>query len=197
MCILLLGAPGAGKGTQATTLAERIGAVHISTGDLFRRHVADGTRLGRAARLHLDAGDFVPDELTNAMVRDRIETVAPDGGFILDGYPRTEAQIDYLDRILLDLGLPEPAVVALTVDPAELTRRLRKRSLTGDRTDDSEAVVRERQALYLAQTAPLLDVYRRRGRLREIDGTGHATDIARRIDAALDSLAAPGLSRGA
>ncbi|MGX6601507.1 adenylate kinase [Micromonosporaceae bacterium Da 78-11] len=192
MGIVLLGAPGAGKGTQAATLARRIGAAHISTGDLFRAHVADRTELGRAAQRCLDEGSYVPDEITNAMVRDQIRATAADGTFILDGYPRTIGQIGYLDRLLADLGLPTVDVVALTVQADELIRRLVHRFRAGGRSDDTEAVIRERQAVYLAQTAPLLTVYRDRGVLREVDGAGQLTDVARRIDEALAGLTGAG-----
>jgi adenylate kinase len=181
MGVILFGAPGAGKGTQAVGLAQRIGATHISTGDLFRAHVSGGTELGRTAQRHLDAGRYVPDEVTNAMVSREIV----DDAFILDGYPRTPAQVEHLDGLLAALGVPAPAVIALTVRPDELIRRLADRSRTAGRTDDDAAVVRQRQAVYQAQTAPLLSIYRRRGALREVDGMGGIDEVALRIDAAL------------
>jgi adenylate kinase len=196
-CVVLLGAPGAGKGTQASGLAERTGTEHLSTGELFRSHVGDGTDLGRAAQRFLDAGEYVPDELTNAMVRDRIVEVAGDGGFVLDGYPRTLAQVGYLDDVLAGLDLDGPAVIALDVEQEELIRRLVQRAASSGRSDDDEETIRRRQEVYLSETAPLLDLYRRRGQLREIDGSGDPADIARRIDAALASLTASDLSRGA
>jgi adenylate kinase len=197
MGVILLGAPGAGKGTQAAALAERIQAVHISTGDIFRTQVSRGTQLGRAAQRYLDAGRYVPDEITNAMVREKILDSAPGGDFVLDGYPRTSRQVAYLDELLDEIGLPAPAVVALTVEPHELIRRLARRAHDSGRSDDTEEIIRERQAVYLAETAPLLAIYRERGDLREVDGAGRAADVGRRIDAALASLSVTRLRRSA
>ncbi len=186
-CILITGAPGSGKGTQAAALAGRIGALHISTGDVFRDHVSRGTDLGRAARTHMDAGRYVPDDITNAMVRDRLRDAAASGSFILDGYPRTVDQAKYLDTVLAEIGVELVAVIALLVDTEELVGRLVLRGRTEGRSDDTEEVVRRRQDVYLAETAPLLDVYRGRGLLREVDGTGEIEAVADRIDRALGS----------
>lgn len=174
--LILTGAPGSGKGTQAAALARRQNLAHLSTGELFRDHITRGTELGRAARQHLDAGRYVPDHLTNAMVRDHIEHIAPDGGIILDGYPRTLAQVEFLDTLLTGVF-----VVNLVVDPAELQRRLRQRG----RSDDSAEVVRERLALYAAQSEPVLAAYRRRAVLHDVDGAGGPDAVGRRIDEAL------------
>ncbi|MFT4298316.1 MAG: adenylate kinase [Aeromicrobium sp.] len=182
--LLLMGPPGAGKGTQAVGLAERIGGVHISTGDIFRANVAEGTPLGVKAKRYMDAGQYVPDEVTNAMVRDRL---AHDDAqsFVLDGYPRTLDQVETLDGILADLGTELDAVVVLTVDHEELIARLLKRAETSGRSDDTEEVIRGRQDVYVAETAPLLPVYRERGLLREVDGVGSIGEVAARINDAI------------
>jgi adenylate kinase len=183
--LLLMGPPGAGKGTQAVGLAERIGGAHISTGDIFRENVANETALGKSAKQYMDAGKYVPDEITNAMVRDRLRQ--PDAeSFVLDGYPRTAAQVDELDAILAELGAKLDAVVLLKVnDREELVTRLVKRAETSGRTDDTEEVIRHRQDVYDEETAALVPIYRERGLLREVDGIGEIDEIARRIDAAV------------
>lgn len=182
--IVLMGPPGAGKGTQAVTLAERIGAAHISTGDIFRANVAAGTPLGVEAKRYMDAGEYVPDEITNAMVKDRLSQ--PDANsFILDGYPRTADQVDRLDEMLAEIGHPLDAVVVLTVDEEELVNRIVERGRTSGRSDDTEDVVRNRLKVYAGETEPLVAIYRARGLLREVDGIGEITDVADRIDLAL------------
>ncbi|WP_328475356.1 adenylate kinase [Actinoplanes sp. NBC_00393] len=183
--IILTGAPGSGKGTQASILARRRSLPHLSTGDLFRSHIARGTELGRAAQRHIDAGHYVPDEVTNAMVRDHIERTAPDGRIILDGFPRTRAQVDFLDTLLTDV-----VVLNLVVEPAELLRRLEHRATVGGRSDDAAEVVRERLALYAVESEPVLAAYRDRGLLRDLDGAGELHAVARRIDEALATLPA-------
>ncbi len=184
--LLLMGPPGAGKGTQAVGLAQRIGGAHISTGDIFRENVAKETALGKSAKQYMDAGKYVPDEITNAMVRDRLKQ--PDAeSFVLDGYPRTADQVDELDSILAEVGAQLDAVILLTVnDREELVQRLIKRAETSGRTDDTEEVIRHRQDVYNEETAALVPIYRERGLLREVDGIGDIDEIARRIDAALD-----------
>jgi adenylate kinase len=183
IALILTGAPGSGKGTQALTLAERHGLPHVSTGDLFRGHITRGTELGRIAQRHLDAGHYVPDELTNAMVRDHLETHAPDGRIILDGYPRTLAQVEFLDTVLSGV-----IVVNLVVDPAELQHRLERRG----RSDDVADVVRHRLSVYANESAPVLAAYRARGVLYDVDGSGDLDQIAARIDAALAGHAEAG-----
>ncbi|WP_433833047.1 adenylate kinase [Actinoplanes sp. CA-015351] len=176
IAVILTGAPGSGKGTQASTLAERHGLPHLSTGDLFRHHITRGTELGRTAQQHLDAGHYVPDELTNAMVRDHIERNAADGRIILDGYPRTLAQVEFLDTLLTRV-----VVVNLVVAPAELQYRLERRG----RSDDLADVVRHRLSVYARESEPVLAAYRDREVLHDVDGIGDLEAIARRIDAAL------------
>ncbi|MFT4188723.1 MAG: adenylate kinase [Aeromicrobium sp.] len=182
--LLIMGPPGAGKGTQAVGLASLIGGAHISTGDIFRANVAEGTPLGVKAKEYMDAGQYVPDEVTNAMVRDRL---ADDDAqsFVLDGYPRTLDQVATLDGILAELGASLDAVLVLTVDHEELIARLLKRAETSGRSDDTEEVIRGRQEVYIAETAPLLPVYRERGLLREVDGMGSIEEVTARINEAL------------
>lgn len=182
-----MGPPGAGKGTQAVALAERIGGAHISTGDIFRANVRDQTELGRRAQQYMDAGEYVPDEVTNAMVRDRLAQDDAREAFILDGYPRTVDQVATLDGILDSLGTKLDGVIELVVDPEELIQRLLKRAETSGRADDTEDVIRHRQEVYTAETAPLLKVYGERGIVLEVDGMGDVDEVTRRIDAALPS----------
>jgi len=191
MRLILMGPPGAGKGTQAVALAARIGAAHISTGDIFRANVAEQTELGRNAQRYMDAGEYVPDEITNAMVEERISRDDADS-FILDGYPRTVDQVETLDGMLEELDRPLDVVLALVVDSEELIARLLKRAETSGRADDTEEVIRHRQEVYTAETAPLLKIYGERGLLREVDGMGDVDEIARRIDGALEAPPAPG-----
>jgi len=185
MRLLIMGPPGAGKGTQAVGLAQRIGGAHISTGDIFRANVSQGTELGVLAKQYMDAGKYVPDEVTNAMVKDRLAQDDARDAFVLDGYPRTLDQVETLDAILADLGSQLDAVVVLTVDHEELIARLLKRAETSGRSDDTEEVIRERQDVYVAETEPLLPVYRDRGLLREVDGIGSIDEVSARIDAVL------------
>lgn len=189
--LIIMGPPGAGKGTQAESLAERIGAAHISTGDIFRANVKEQTELGRSAQRYMDAGEYVPDEVTNEMVRERLSRDDADS-YILDGYPRTVDQVKTLDAVLDELDRPLDAVLALVVDSEELIGRLLKRAETSGRADDTEEVIRHRQEVYTAETSPLLKVYRERGLLREVDGMGDVDEVARRIDGALDAPPAPG-----
>lgn len=183
--LLIMGPPGAGKGTQAVGLAERIGGAHISTGDIFRENVANETELGRTAKKYMDAGQYVPDEVTNAMVRDRLNQ--PDAeSFVLDGYPRTVDQVGELDAILAALSAELDGVVLLVVDDREeLVQRMVNRAATSGRADDTEEVIRRRQDVYNAETAALVPIYRERGLLRAVNGIGDIDEIAARIDAAL------------
>jgi len=186
-----MGPPGAGKGTQAKVIAGRLGIPAISTGDIFRANVSEGTPLGLEARRYMDAGDYVPDEVTNAMVRDRIAQDDAGSGFLLDGYPRTVAQVEELDAMLADGGTALDAVVVLTVDDEELVQRLLHRAEVEGRADDTEDVIRYRQEVYNAQTAPLLAVYADRGLLVEVDGMGAVDEVTARVTEALASVAGP------
>lgn len=186
MRMIFMGPPGAGKGTQASVVAGRFGVPAISTGDIFRANVSEGTPLGLEAKRYMDAGEYVPDSVTNEMVRNRIAEPDAEPGFLLDGYPRTLAQVEELDGMLADAGQALDAVVVLTVDAEELVQRLLKRAETSGRSDDTEDVIRHRQDVYTEQTAPLIDVYRDRGLLLEVDGLGEVDEVSARILAALD-----------
>ena len=150
-----MGPPGAGKGTQAVVLAAALGVPHISTGDIFRANVSQGTPLGVQAKAYMDAGEYVPDGLTNAMVRDRLTKSDCSGGFLLDGYPRTLEQVEELDSVLAGIGAGVEKVVELTVDVDEVVSRLLGRSAELGRSDDCEEVIRRRLELYFDATAPL------------------------------------------
>jgi adenylate kinase len=182
----MMGPPGAGKGTQATFIAEHFGIPAISTGDIFRANVAEGTPLGVEAKRYMDAGDYVPDEITNKMVRNRIDEPDADPGFLLDGYPRTLAQVEELDGMVEFTGHRLDAAVVLTVDDEEIVQRLLQRAEVEGRSDDSEDVIRRRQQVYREQTEPLIEVYRDRGILVEVDGMGEVDQVTKRIFEALD-----------
>ena len=186
MRMIFMGPPGAGKGTQASVVAAKFGIPAISTGDIFRANVGEGTPLGLEAKKFMDAGEYVPDSVTNEMVRNRIAEPDAAPGFLLDGYPRTLAQVEELDGMLTATGDTLDAVVVLTVDTDELVARLLKRAETSGRSDDTEDVIRHRQDVYTEQTAPLIEVYRERGLLLEVDGLGEVDEVSARILAALD-----------
>ncbi len=188
MRLIIMGPPGAGKGTQAKFIAEHYGVPAISTGDIFRANVSEGTPLGVDAKRYMDAGEYVPDEVTNAMVRNRLAEDDARRGFLLDGYPRTVAQVEELDQMLADLGESLDAVLVLTVDAEELVQRLLQRAQVEGRADDTEDVIRRRQEIYTEQTAPLIDVYRDRGLLVEVDGMGEVAEVSERLFAALDRV---------
>ena len=189
MRLILMGPPGAGKGTQAKVIAAHYGIPAISTGDIFRANVAGKTPLGVEAQRYMDAGEYVPDEVTNAMVKDRLGLDDAKPGFLLDGYPRTPPQVDELDSMLEDLGVALDAVVSLTVDRDEVVKRLLQRAQVEGRADDTEDVIRRRQELYAKETSPLIDVYGERGMLLEIDGMGAVDEVSRRIFDGLEKLA--------
>lgn len=186
MRLILMGPPGAGKGTQATSVAQHFGIPAISTGDIFRANVAQGTELGREAQRYMDAGEYVPDEVTNKMVRNRIDEPDAAPGFLLDGYPRTPAQVVELDGMIQHTGHKLDVALVLKVDSDELVKRLLQRAETDGRADDTEDVVRRRQEVYTEQTAPLIEIYRERGILVEVDGMGQVDEVTSRIFAALD-----------
>jgi adenylate kinase len=186
MRLIMMGPPGAGKGTQATFVAEHFGIPAISTGDIFRANVAEGTPLGVEAKRYMDAGEYVPDEITNKMVRNRIDEPDADPGFLLDGYPRTLAQVEELDGMVEFTGHRLDAAVVLTVDGEEIVQRLLQRAEVEGRADDTEDVIRRRQEVYAEQTEPLIEVYRDRGILVEVDGMGEVDQVTKRIFEALD-----------
>jgi adenylate kinase len=191
MRLIILGPPGAGKGTQAARLAERHGIPAISTGDIFRSNIKNGTELGRQVQALLASGAYVPDEITNAIVRDRLQQPDAARGFLLDGYPRTKAQVAELDSMMEAQGHRIDAVLELTADVDEVVQRLMKRAETEGRVDDTEDVIRHRQQVYVNETAPLADLYREHGVLRQVDGMGNVDEVAARLEAALDNLDAP------
>jgi adenylate kinase len=185
MRIVLLGPPGAGKGTQAAQIACRFGAPHIATGDIFRANVAEGTELGRAAQEYMDLGDLVPDEVVIAMVMERLATDDCDSGFVLDGFPRTVNQAEALDRRLAGLGTPLEAALSFDVTEEELLRRLAGRAAAQHRADDAEQTIRHRLEVFAIKTRPLIDYYARRGLLINIDAIGPIEVVTKRI---LDDL---------
>lgn len=185
---LLLAPPGAGKGTQGQRLAERHGIPHLATGDILREHVQKGTELGRAAKEHMDEGELVPDDLVINMILDRI---GGDGGqplreFILDGFPRTLRQAKAAYEWGRARGRTFHAVIMLEVPEDELVRRLLERGRQTGRSDDSEAVIRNRLRVYEENTAPLVDFYEDRGILLRVDGTGSVDEVTERIEAGLE-----------
>ncbi|KZX22440.1 adenylate kinase [Rathayibacter tanaceti] len=184
MRVIMMGPPGVGKGTQATILARDLGVPAISTGELFRAHVADGTELGRRLRSLVEAGEYVPDEVTNTLVAERLDEPDAHEGFILDGYPRTLAQVDELERMLRERGAELSCVVMLSADPEVVLSRLHTRAADQGRADDDPEVVRTRIAVYERETAPLEQVYTERGLLVRIDGSATPEEVAERIIAA-------------
>ena len=177
--LVLVGPPGAGKGTQATALSEKLGIPHISTGDLFRKHIADETELGQRVKHILDSGKLVPDEITNQMLVERLEQPDTGDGFLLDGYPRNIGQAELLSKVLADSDQKLDAVVQLQVDENVLVERL----LARGRSDDNEDVIRHRQHVYQSETAPLLDYYR--DLLVTVDGVGEVDEVTNRVLSAL------------
>lgn len=180
MRLLFIGPPGAGKGTQAGKVAARLGIPHVSTGEMFRDHVARDTDLGKQVKAIMEAGDYVPDEVTVAMLSERISQSDADGGYILDGFPRTEAQVAALDGLLGDQGLDR--VVVFEVDEDELVDRL----LARGRADDTEETIRARFGIYQDQTQPLLDIYGERGLNVFVNGLGEVEEITDRILSVLE-----------
>ena len=184
-CMVLLGPPGAGKGTQAARIGRRLGIPAISTGDIFRAHVAGSTELGRRARAYMDRGEYVPDSVTNAMVADRLAEDDAASGFLLDGYPRTADQVDALERMLSERGEALDVVVEITADADAVVERLLGRAAEQGRADDTEPVIRRRLEVYAEATAPLAAIYEGRGLLLRVDGMGGIDEVTDRIMAAL------------
>lgn len=186
--LVIMGPQGSGKGTQAALLARRLDIPTISTGDIFRSHMAAGDDLGQLARSYTSRGELVPDEVTNAMVRRRLAEPDVAEGFILDGYPRNAAQVAELDVILEDLGTRLDGVVELTADRAELLARMARRAELEGREDDTAEAIARRLDIYAEQTAPLTAAYAERGLLVSIDGTGEVEEISERIAGALTGV---------
>lgn len=185
--LLLIGAPGAGKGTQAEKLSAAYKIPAISTGDIFRHNVKNETELGKQAKAFMDRGEYVPDSLTNDLVRDRLSQADAKDGFLLDGYPRTAEQVVELDSILESAGTKLDVVVQLTADTDEVVRRLLNRAIEQGRADDTEDVIRRRLEVYEEQTAPLTSVYAARGLLVTVDGLGEVEEVTGRILEALNA----------
>ena len=185
--ILLIGPPGAGKGTQAALLAKHFGIPAISTGDIFRENVRNETPLGLEAKAFMDRGEYVPDSLTNALVRDRLNQEDAVNGFLLDGYPRTIDQVEELDDILQETEKKLDVVVQLTAESEELLRRLSGRAEEQGRSDDTPDVIKRRLDVYEEQTAPLIDIYAFRSLVAKVNGLGEIADVTKRIIEVLDA----------
>ncbi len=184
--LLLLGPPGAGKGTQAERIVARLGIPQISTGDMLRAAAAAQTEVGRRAKRFMERGDLVPDEVVIGVARERLSEPDAREGFILDGFPRTAAQARALDAMLSESGVKLERCVAIQVDEEELVTRLLKRAKIEGRADDNETAIRNRMRVYREQTAPLIEYYRDRGVLAEVDGLGSVEEVARRIEEVLN-----------
>ena len=187
--VLLMGPPGAGKGTQAARLAASRGLTKLSTGDMLRDHVKRGTELGQRAKSLMDEGVLVPDDLIIAMVREELAKMDP-VRVLLDGFPRTTGQAQALDAMLKELGAPIDAVIVLSVDAEELVRRLMKRAAEEGRSDDNEDTIRTRMQVYQEQTRPLLDYYRAAGKLHRVNGVGTEDEVHQRIAQVLNGVSA-------
>jgi adenylate kinase len=183
--LLIVGPPGAGKGTQAARLTTAFGIPAIATGDIFRANIKNQTELGKQVSAIINAGDYVPDSLTNDLVASRLKEADCAGGFLLDGYPRTVDQLRFLDELLAADGTAVDAVIQLVADQNEIVSRLLKRAHEEGRSDDTEETIRHRQELYLRETAPLIAVYGDRGLVLEVDALGEVDAVAERISAAL------------
>lgn len=186
--MLIMGPPGSGKGTQASRIADKLGIVAISTGDIFRFNVKEMTPLGKEAKKYMDNGDFVPDEVTNRMVADRIRQSDAEHGFLLDGYPRTAGQVEALDGFLTEDGQALNVVIELTVPDQELVARLLGRAESEGRADDTEEVIQHRLDLYHEQTEAVIESYVSRGIVARVDGTGQIDDITESLLQAVYSV---------
>lgn len=192
--LVIVGPQGSGKGTQGIRIAEAYGIPEISTGDIFRANIKEGTELGLKVKAITDAGDLVSDELTGAIVRDRLSQPDAARGFLLDGYPRNTAQLHHLDEFLAERGESLDAVIELAVPREESLKRIALRAAEQGRSDDTEEAIAHRLDIYERQTAPLLAVYGERGIVETIDGVGSLDEITERI---LSALEARGLVRAA
>ena len=189
--LLIIGPPGAGKGTQAVRLAENYGIPTISTGDIFRSNVKNETELGKIAKSYMDSGNVVPDSLTNSLVRDRLAEPDAQTGFLLDGYPRTAQQVEELDGFLAEQGENLDVVIELVADPDVVVARLLKRASEQGRSDDTEEVIRHRLTVYRDQTEPLIAIYGERSLLVTVDALGSVDEVTGRI---IDALSERGIA---
>lgn len=189
MRLILLGPPGAGKGTQAQHLVAKYGIVQLSTGDMLRAAVAAGTPVGARAKAIMDRGDLVPDDVMIEIIADRLDSSDSAQGFILDGFPRTVAQAEALDRLLYETGLGLDIVIEITVDDDILQSRIenRARETGGARADDTVETLKKRLGVYHAQTAPVADYYRKKGMLKSVDGMGTREDVSRAMETLLSA----------
>jgi adenylate kinase len=185
--LVVLGPPGAGKGTQAVQIAKEFACSDVATGDIFRANVAEGSELGRAAQEYMDRGDLVPDEVVIAMVMERLAERDCQAGFVLDGFPRTVNQAEALDRRLVEMGSPLQAVLCVQADENELLRRLAGRAAAQHRSDDAEQTIRHRLEVFSIKTRPLIDYYRHRRLLTVVDGVGRVEEVTTRILGGLPS----------
>lgn len=183
--LLIVGPPGAGKGTQAERIVEKLGVPAISTGDIFRANVSNETELGVLAKSYMDKGEYVPDSVTNEMVESRLAEDDAANGFLLDGYPRTVAQVEALDGILEKLGVALDAVILLDVESEAIVQRLLQRGKEQGRSDDNEVTIRRRIDVYGEQTTPLIDIYDKRGLVKRVDGMKDIDAVTADILAAL------------
>lgn len=184
--MLIVGPAGSGKGTQSKMIAEELGIVAVSTGDIFRANIKGETKLGKEAKTYVDAGDLVPDSVTNRMVEDRLGWEDAQDGFLLDGYPRNRTQVTALDEMLSRLDVELDVVLELTADREELTQRLKKRAEIEGRDDDAdEGVIRRRLELFETETRPMIEEYAQRGLLTQVDGLGPIDEVNARITEAL------------
>lgn len=187
MRVVLLGAPGSGKGTQAEKIVEKYGVAHVSTGEVLRAEVAAGTPLGIQAKQIMDAGDLVSDDIILGIAKEHIGKLDSRQGFLLDGFPRTLAQAEGLDKMLAELDAPLDLALLVEVDDAEVMQRL----LARKRADDTEETIRNRLDVYRAQTEPLIDFYRGQGKLAPVKGVGAIDEIFARVSSVLNPLASP------
>ena len=187
--LVLFGPPGAGKGTQSKLLIERYNLVHLSTGDILRGEIAAGTALGLEAKTLMDKGDLVPDEVVISMISSKLDKIPDAKGFIFDGFPRTTAQAEALDTLLVEKGTSISAMLSLKVEDAELIRRLLERGKDSGRADDqNKEIIANRINEYNNKTAPLKAYYDAQNKLSEIEGVGSIADIAEKLNAVIDTL---------
>ena len=181
MKLLIMGPPGVGKGTQASRIKSKLNIAHLSTGDILRTEIEKKTNIGVQAKLYMDAGKLVPDQVLLDIIQDRIKNPDCDGGYLLDGFPRTLPQAVGLEKIMESINHALDRVISFTADEGELVERLIKRGAESGRNDDTPDVIRNRQKIYWEQTAPLLDFYQKKGILKDVDGLGEISEITKQI----------------